>query len=293
MLEHIEQALAAGPQRIAGMTFSDRLLRYIYFERRNGVYTLGSWGEIIIPFDVIEKGHIVLPIEFTKHVKSLISAIPTDTKICIKKDDDEHKMQSLKLAGYRDVTTVQLPEALAPLYVQVGVDGSRVCLFVMADAVTVFLYDHTQFHKSAVIEIDQLQTAPAIINDLLQGCENKKVLYVGKGEKFISHLTASGIELDQSDIFKNIFDVSRYIPELPREESYRYSVPTALALFSLHFKNAKTKKDKAHGSSKKPIDRSYGELTPLTKSKDDKRKKSDKKPKGRYKKLMYNKDITK
>jgi len=278
MLEHVEQALNNGPKKIAGITFSDRLLRYVLFEKRNGTYTLGSWGEITIPFDVMQQGKVTLPIEFTDIIKTLNNVIPPDTTICIKKDTDEHKSQSLKLAGYNTIKQIPLPDALASLYLVVGIDSTRVCLFVTDETLHVFLYEHMHFHKVASVDMSEKEGVVSVITDVLKKCENKQALYTGQGKEYIQYLTESGIEVVRAEIFQNIFDKTRYIPEMPQEESYRYTVPTALVLFALHFQiQKKTDPSTLQKKPKEAIDSAYGGLKPLTKLKEDKRRNSEKK----------------
>jgi len=312
LLSNVVEKINEAPRYTAGISFSERSIRYIEVERvTGGTLTLSSYGHLTVPFDVMKGSKIIKEVEFAELVKKLTSYIHTDARLVIRDDGDEAKIQSLVVAGFKEVRVKKGIDALRGIFSPWGAETARVGVFANYDTSHVLLIDKDGISSLGVFgpqELFSVSTA-GLIREALNKCTNKEILLAGKymDESFVSQLESYDFSIKRTNIWQNLFDFSRYVPEVPQLDSYEYTVPAGLvtsgvmedlelAGFSTGSISKKQKKAESKiknetttkefskvANSKEDF---FKDLTPLTKLDEDKRKASEKNLSRKHKKLL-------
>ncbi len=328
LLPVVTDAIKQSPKHIAGISFSDRSIRFVEVERhKEGLLTLSSFGQITVPYDVMKQGKVVNMIEFTEVVRKLNASLSEDTRIIVRKDGDPHKIEAILFAGYSDIHVKEGIDSLRGVFVPWQTDAKRICLFANYDTTYVLEvtgYETKVLEKMTKQDIFSPRTGQ-ILRAHLETVSDKKVLLAGKYENdaYIEQLEAYGLDIEETTIWQNLFDFTRYIPEIPQDESYQYTVPAGLVVAGLmgdvqkigaeHYAQTRTvrktttgsadqailQKDNPGGEQREPKDLTERDedkrggladflvdVQPLTKLEEDKRKNSEKKLSRKYSRLL-------
>lgn len=287
LLPHVQEAIDKAPRYIAGVSFSDRTIRYIEVERENGVLTLSSFGQQTVPYDTIEGGKVIDPISFTDTVKKLATYIHKDARIVIKDDGDSTKAETLALAGFGEILFKKGSDALRGVFVPWGIDTKRICFFANYDTTHIFVISESEVKKLGSYSEQELLDESSLV-DLkheLEQCENKEILIAGKykDSSFTERLVGEGFRVAETSIWQNLFDFSRYIPEIPQDQAYIYTLPAGLVVSGLmeelrRYHGKKSAQQPAGPTQTDAFDftephndlsEAFADLQPLTKMHDD------------------------
>lgn len=238
LLPAVTDAIRQAPDYITGISFSDRSIRFIEVEKhKDDVLTLSAYGQLTIPYDVVENGNIINMIEFTETLRRLNGSIDPRSRIVIRKDGDQQKIDALAFAGHQDVHTKEGIDSLRGVFIPWQADAKRICIFANYDTTFVL---HVTGYETALLgkitkeELFSPQTGE-VLRSYLEGTTDTRVLLAGKYEddSYIEQLNLYGLEIEETVIWKNLFDFSRYVPEIPQDDSYQYTVPAGLVVAGL------------------------------------------------------------
>ena len=290
MLSTVRTIIDNAPASVAGISISNTHIRYIHFVTQEGEYQVRSSGEIKIPYDVVRDFEVRLPVEFTESLRQLSEVVPFDTHLFIKKDNDEHKVESLSLIGYKYIHTIPFPEALMTLSVPFGVETKRIMIFGQWDRAVVFMIEDGSMEKIGTVTFTDMTLTKAIFGDLLYHLENKDVILTGLlSDQSLSELETA-VDVEHADIFQNLIDISKTIPAIHRSEVPRFSVPiAALAHGILHDQKPIEVEIVREEESEEPELQAsdyFKNMKPLTKTEEDVRRTSERIRGRKYKKLM-------
>jgi len=238
LLPVVTEAIKQSPKHIAGISFSDRSIRFVEVERhKDGVLTLSSFGQLTIPYDVMEQGRVVNMVEFTEVIRKLNSSLSKDTRIILRKDNDPHKIEALRFAGYDDLHTKEGIDSLRGVFVPWQTDAKRICLFANYDmtyALEVTGYETRVLGKISKQELFSPRTGE-LLRSYIDSTSENRVLLAGKYQdaSYVEQLEIYGLAVEETNIWQNLFDFSRYIPEIPQDNSYQYTVPAGLLVAGL------------------------------------------------------------
>lgn len=309
LLPHVITKIHKTSRYTAGISFSDRSIRYIEVEKGSeDTLTLSAYGYVTIPFDVMQNNKVIKEVEFANLMKKLATYVHTDARVIIRDDGDEIKAQSLRVAGFSDVRTKKGIDILRGVFVPWGADTVRIGIFANYD--TTHVLKITQKGLSSIAVFDQKELfsvkASEIIRTALGEADNQEILLAGKyaNDSFIEQLELYEYKIKRVIIWQNLFDFSRYIPEVAAQESYEYTVPAGLVVSGImedlggvtqsasqikQRTNSNQNKTSAKDIDQQPAvehDSFFVGLTPLTKLAEDKRKVSEKEISGKHKKLL-------
>lgn len=321
LLPKVSKAIADAPRYIAGVSFSDRTIRYVEVEKhKEGVLTISTFGQITIPYDVVQSGVVVNMVEFTETVRKLNVSIHPDAHIVLRKDSDPSKKDALAFAGYKNISEKEGLDSLRGVFIPWHTDAKRICLFANYDVTYVL---EITGHETRLLEKFNKEdfftsTTVRSLGAYLDIATDKVLLLAGKHKdsSFVDHLESSGLKIINTNIWQNILDFSVYVPEIPQDESYQYTVPVGLIVSGLmneavqvdldnslkkektisrkkvdrpgKIKSSTSKEERSSSPDNKPSDLAsfLSDVKPLTKLEEDKRKSSEKKMSRKYKKLF-------
>ncbi len=324
LLPVVTEAITHAPKYIAGISFSDRSIRFVEVERhKDNLLTLSSYGQITIPYDVMESGKVINMVEFTEVMRKLNSSLNSNARVIIRKDDDHHKVDALAFAGYTDIYLKEGIDALRGIFIPWHTDAQRICLFANYD--TTYVLRVTGYDTELLGKISKEELFSPGIGDVLRSyleeATDPRILMAGKyeDESYVEQLALYGLVTEETTIWKNLFDFSRYIPEIPQDESYQYTVPAGLVVAGLmgdsekisvstptrYVSHKSNKSNKEKGKTDTVISKETTkrkerrasqdqggladflvDVQPLTKLAEDKRKQSEKKLSRKYTKLL-------
>ena len=231
LLAHIQERIDNAPRYSAGISFSDRTIRYVEMEHEDGIMTLSAFGHVTIPFDVVKGGKVIDRVEFIESLKGLRRFLHQDTHLVIREQEAE-KAEALSVVGFRNIFTKQGLDFFRNIFVPLGVDAKRLCVFANGDHS--YFFHITGTETELVGDLTQKEFFSLYgkqqIRSWLKGVENKEIVCAGRydDESFMAEFSAFDFDTRMSIIWQNLFDFARYVPEIPVEESYEYSVPVGL-----------------------------------------------------------------
>ena len=321
LLPVVSEAISDAPRYVAGISFSDRSIRYVEVEKhKEGVLTISAYGQITIPYDVVEDGRVVNMVEFADTIRRLNSSLHSDAHIVIRKDSDGSKLDALAFSGYKHIFEKEGLDSLRGVFIPWQTDAKRICFFANFD--TTYVLEITGY-KTRLIEKMSKEDffSPMMterVKSYLSSATDQRVIVGGKYEddSYLERLSLFGIEFTQTNIWQNVFDFSLYVPEISEDDSYQYTVPVGLIVSrlmnesqkvvldaslqkrktSIKEKKEKSPKDKVVVGDHKKKTKGNGpcldlagfwsDIEPLTKLEEDKRKSSEKKMSRKYTKLL-------
>ncbi len=274
LLPHIQEKIQSSPRYTAGISFSDRTIRYVEVENKKGVLSLSAFGHITIPFDVVKNGEIKKRVEFIAVLKELRRFVHPKARVVIRAAE-QRKQETLSVVGFTDVVFKPTHDLFRYIFVPFDINTRRLCIFANGDTSYLFYVtgQETQFLQT-MSELDLFSlSGQEQLRTYLAQLENKQVLIAGvyDSEAALLELTELGFDLKKTNIWQNLFDFNRYIPEIPFDESFEYSVPTGLLAAGIFEKlDSKVTEDQfdleeAGGN----LAELFGEHKPLTKTKED------------------------
>ena len=275
LLPVVTDAIKQSPKHIAGISFSDRSIRFIEVERhKEGVLTLSSFGQLTIPYDVMDQGRVINMVEFTEMVRRLNNSLHKNARVILREDADPHKIEALLFAGYGDIYTKKGIDSLRGVFVPWESDVKRICLFANYDMTYVLEitgYETKLLGKITKQELFSPGTGTMLRSHIAHASDDR-VLLAGKyeDETYTDQLDIYGITIEESSIWKNLFDFSRYIPEIPQDEAYQYTVPAGLVVAGLMGDVLSVvKKPNINKQKKSPSERVVAEVDPKKTSQDN------------------------
>jgi len=298
MLSTVRTIIDTAPKSVAGISISNTHIRYIYLSKGDSEYEIQSYGEVKIPFDVVSKYEVILPVEFTEVIRTLIEHIPLNTDIYLRNDGDNHKIESLVLAGYSKIHPVLFPGALTSLLVPFGVPTKRIVVFGQWDEAVVFLLENQELIKLGTVVLDDLDHTRKIFKDALYGYENQRIVLAGVLNDKAREQLSSVVSIEEADYFQNLIDITNSIPAIQKSDAARFSVPLAAMIHGVltgestlqHIEKESHEKEEKNDVVEAAD--YFKDMKPLTKQEDDARRSSERVRGRKYRKMMNSSEIS-
>lgn len=300
ILPVVQKAIEKAPRYVAGVSFSDRTIRYIEIESNDGILTLSSYGQQTIPYDTVAGGKVKDTVVFAETVKKLRTYLHSEALVVLKDDGDSVKAESFAVAGFKKVGFAKGLGILRGIYAPWGIELKRIALFANHDQAHVLEVSGNTVAKLGVLDSTTLLGERDPLAQFTKGLENKEILIAGGFGKptYIHALHKHGHETKNVNIWQNLFDFTRYVPEVPQHNSYIYTMPAALVVQALmrdlpRYKTRKKKGDRVSDGNTFDLSENTSDLSnkltgigPMTKLHEDHRTKSEKELPKKYQELL-------